>query len=336
MTLLSIFNCNYESLVFKPQVNFNLGITKQNNNTNTFFNFIIDSKFPDYHTVFSDASKHDENNCVGVGVYHKQYEIVQKIKLPAECTVFSGECLGIFKAVEYILLLKLSKTLIFTDSLSALQAINNCSFKKIQHPLIYEIKKLLYRCHKCHYDVQLNWIPGHAGIYGNVRADELAKEAVFSGDIFPFKIYTPDLKSMSKQSLQISWQDLWDESSTHKGSHYHKIQPYIPSKPWFFSTHFSRKVTSVIIRLRLGHTCSPIHLYKLKIIETPECICGAEIADENHIFLSCPLYNRDTLFDSLVSFHIPLPVSMNYLLYTNNMKVYKLLTDFIVKNSIQI
>lgn len=206
----------------------------------------------------------------------------------------------------------------------------------MQHPLIYEIKRLLNHCNKYQYDVNLYWIPGHAGIYGNVRADELANEAVFNGDIYPFKIYTCDLKSLSKQSFHMSWQDLWDKTSTHKGSHYHKIQPYIPSKPWFFSTHFSRRATSVLIRLRLGHTCSPTHLYRLKVIDSPQCTCGAEIADENHIFLSCASYNRNVLFNSIISFDIPLPVSMNFLLQTNNMKVYKLLTDFIVTNSIQI
>ncbi|XP_045459299.1 transcription termination factor, mitochondrial [Melitaea cinxia] len=93
------------------------------------------------------ASKHFANSNVGVGVFHFQYNIVQKIKLPPECTVFSGECLGIFKALEYIRLAKLKKSIVFTDSLSSIQALVKNPFKiKQQHPCIFGIRQLLTEC----------------------------------------------------------------------------------------------------------------------------------------------------------------------------------------------
>lgn len=59
---------------------------------------------------------------------HSNYNIVQKTKLPPETSIFSGECIGLVKAIEYIILMKLRNTVIFTDSLSALQALIRLPF----------------------------------------------------------------------------------------------------------------------------------------------------------------------------------------------------------------
>lgn len=331
--VLPIFTCNYKSLITKPQIHLNLGIQKYDKNANSLFNSVVNEKFSNYHQIFCDASKHD-NSHVGVGTFHLQYKIVQKVKLPPENTIFSGECLGVYKALEYVLLFKLSKAIVFTDSLSTLQALNNSSYKKIQHPLIYDIMKLLNRCRENQYDVHLCWIPSHAGIYGNCKADELANDAILKGDVFPYLIYCPDLKSLSKHSLLVSWQETWVNSGKQKGSYYFKIQPIITQKPWFFSIKLDRKSSSILSRLRLGHTCTPYHLAKLKIIEDPWCICGEDVADANHIFFSCSKFDHSSLFESIIALKVPLPISIPFLLFNKSYEIYKLLSIFALNNNI--
>lgn len=100
---------------------------------------------------------------------------------------------------------------------------------------------------------------------------------------------TCDLVNLSQDFLHSSWQSSWTESSQSKGKSYSTIQPTIPSKPWFFKIHFAKRVTTCLIRMRLGHVSTPAHLFKFKIVDSPACDCGAEVCDVNHIFFSCSL-----------------------------------------------
>lgn len=112
-SFLPIFSVNFESLILTPTIHFNLDIHKDDYNANIKFNQIVDEHWGDWHHIYCDASKHSPTGHVGVGAYHKQYHIVQKIKLPPESSVFTGECFGLFKALEYALLMKLNKTVNF-------------------------------------------------------------------------------------------------------------------------------------------------------------------------------------------------------------------------------
>ena len=123
---LPLFKCKYEALINSPKVLLNFDIAKNDIYQNDSFQFLIDRDWPSHHLIYTDASKHNFNDCVGVGVFHSQYGIVQKIKLPPETSVFTGECFGLLKAVEYILLANLKNVVIFTDSLSSLQSL--CKF----------------------------------------------------------------------------------------------------------------------------------------------------------------------------------------------------------------
>ncbi|KAH9631622.1 hypothetical protein HF086_006614 [Spodoptera exigua] len=154
------------------------------------------------------------------------------VKFPPETSVFTGECYGIFKCLEYILLLKLKKSVIFSDSKSALQALAKYPFKSNNcYPIILDCRKLLNRCISMGLQVALVWIPGHANIAGNVKADHVANEAVCSGDIFPYKNYAHDLAALPKTYLYDSWTQDWNSSSQVKGKLYKQIQPSIPVKP---------------------------------------------------------------------------------------------------------
>ncbi|KAH9641418.1 hypothetical protein HF086_011447 [Spodoptera exigua] len=199
------------------------------------------------------------------------------VKFPPETSVFTGECYGIFKCLEYILLLKLKKSVIFSDSKSALQALAKYPFKSNNcYPIILDCRKLLNRCISMGLQVALVWIPGHANIAGNVKADHVANEAVCSGDIFPYKNYAHDLAALPKTYLYDSWTQDWNSSIQVKGKLYKQIQPSIPVKPWFFKMNFNKVVTSCLIRMRLGHVCTPAHLAKFGIINSDICDCGAD------------------------------------------------------------
>lgn len=334
---LPIYLVNYECLIISPNIHYNIGIDKFDPNVNSHFNFVVNGSWDGWHQIYTDASKHSPSDCVGVGVYHPQFKIVQKVKFPPETSVFTAECFGIMKALEYIILMKLPKTIIFCDSLSALQSLSKHPFKKqVYIPIIIQSRYKLYQCTQMGLTVSFAWIPSHCGIKGNEIADRLANEAVLCGDIFPFTNYYHDLISLAKISLQEAWNRAWSESTQQKGKYYYNIQKVILNKPWFTILKLSKRATSTLIRMRLGHVCSPAHLARLKIVSSPCCECGELIADLNHIILSCPLFDSDALYETLINLKIPFPTNTNCLLTDFRPNVYKALAEYIVMNNIKL
>lgn len=85
--------------------------------------------------------------------------------LPLETSVFSGKCVGLLKAVEYILLAKLHKAIIFSYSKGALQSLCKYRFKSGKFsPIICQIREALYKCHTKSLNVLFVWIPGHSDV----------------------------------------------------------------------------------------------------------------------------------------------------------------------------
>lgn len=335
--LLPIFDCSFQALIFSPDVYFDLNIDRSETHANSYFKSIVGERWPGWHQIYTDASKHSKTDNVGVGVYHKQYNIVQKVKFPPETSVFSGECYGIVKALEYILLMKLKNTVIFSDSMSSLQSLVRYPFRsKTCYPSILEARVKLFRCMSDGFTVNFAWIPSHCGIIGNELADKLANEAVECGDLFPYKNFSHDLVALPKIYLKESWDKDWDHTSTVKGRHYRQIQSAIPIKPWFFKLKLSKRATTVLIRMRLGHTCTPAHLARMKIINDPSCDCGDDFGDVNHIFFSCSNYDHHNFYNDLISFRVPLPSCVMVLLSSLDPCIYQLLESFIFSNNIKI
>lgn len=331
---LPLFSCSFESLTISPNVCLNLGINSNIVSANYEFNSMIDNHFQDWHRIYTDASKHTSH--VGIGVYHEQFNIVQKIKFPPESSVFTGECYGILKALEYILLMKLEKTLILSDSKSALMAIQRYPFQsKHMYPVIFNIRTALHNCVLRGYVVMFAWIPGHVGIVGNVLADRLANEAVVCGDIHPYINYCHDLTTLPRLYLKETWEEAWETSGRIKGKFFKSLQPNIPSKPWFSSLRFGKQVTSSIIRMRLGHVCTPIHLARFNIIESDLCACG-DVGDLNHIFFVCPLNDVFSFYNHLVSIRVPFPTSIKSLLSCSNPDIYTALSIYLLNNNLKL
>lgn len=332
-----LFESDLETLLYDPEIRYDLNVCKHDVGANIhFLSRIHEENWQDRNQIFTDASKSSDKECVGVGIYYVQYKLTEKIKLPPESSVFTGECYAILKAIELILLLKLDKTIIFSDSKSALQTIGKFPFKmKPYYPVVFEIRSKLYECVVKGYSVIFAWVPSHCGITGNERADQLAKEAIQDGDMVPYKNYCHDLAALPRVYLQDSWNSLWSVTSQSKGRYYFNIQSSIPVKPWFFKAKCSKIATSIITRMRLGHVCTPSHLARLGIVDDDLCECGVDVCDLDHIFFSCCRYNRSFFLQSLQSLNVPFPTRISCLVMYP-LLYYNLLSSFITCNNIKI
>ncbi|XP_045484546.1 uncharacterized protein LOC123689266 [Pieris rapae] len=335
---LPIFMTPFNSLILAPDIRYNIGVSKQDIlETNIrFMSRVEEQNWNGWDYIFTDASKISVDDCVGVGLVHWQHKIVQKIKLPPEASVFTGECFSLLKALELIILLKSKRTIIFSDSKSALQTIEKFPFHmKPCYPIICEIRDKLFICSQRNYAIIFAWIPSHCGIKGNEKADQLAKEAIKDGDIVPYMNYCHDLAALPKTHLWESWNNVWLKSSEIKGKYYAEIQPRIPSKPWLFKVKSSKIVTSIISRMRLGHVCTPHHLARIRVVDSNICECGEDIGDLDHIFFACSQYDRTSFLNSLQLLHVPFPTKISCLLHYP-LLYYNALSSFIINNNIKI
>ncbi|XP_045497623.1 uncharacterized protein LOC123695755 [Colias croceus] len=257
-------------------------------------------------------------------------------KCPPLTSSYTGEALAILEAVSYILSHDMDQSIICSDSQSCLNSLCSNLFRaKIKHPIILKIKELLFECHERNIRVTLTWIPSHCGILGNESADWCAKSASRIASESHNLVYSQDLISLAQLRLTESWKASWKTSQLMKGKFYASIQGDIPSKPWFSKfKKVSKPVTSVICRIRLGHSCTPVHLAKIRVRDSSLCECGIDEGTLDHIFLNCPNLSP-SLYDFLPP-DIPRPTNMNTLLAMLNTPIIEILTNFITTNKLKL
>ena len=89
--------------------------------------------------------------------------------------IFTAKILAIITALEEIKNASESKFIIFTHSLSGLQAL---LYMKLEHPLIgMAIRKCVF-LNIANKDIIFCWVPSHVGIKSNEKADSAAKSAL--------------------------------------------------------------------------------------------------------------------------------------------------------------
>lgn len=330
-----LFETPFEALIYKPKVFLNIGLSKDSLEHNTKLLEILDSEWPGWLTLFTDASKLSTVDCVGAAVWIPKYRVILNYKCPKYCSVFTGEAIAILEAVRYVLSHSLNNSIILSDSLSCLQAILSSQFyDKSRFPVILNIKSALFDCHSKGINVALAWIPAHCGISGNEMADSLARDAIDSGSLFHFRTYPRDLVPLASSDLLLQWDNLWSLSRFRRGKHYSDIQEFIPSKPWFFKfKSLDKSVVSTICRLRLGHACTPVHLAKIRIRDSSLCECGLDEGTLDHIFFEC---NLNSSFYDLLPKDIPRPTNMKCLLARVFSNFALLVGSFIKSNKIKL
>jgi len=127
--------------------------------------------YRDYVPIYTDGSK--EGDQVAAAMVHRRFSVQNR--LPAHSSIFSAEAKAILLALTYIEGYESNRFVIFSDSLSCLQAIHSSMWTS---PLIREILEKCHLLSLCQKEILFCWIPSHVGIPGNERADAAAKAAL--------------------------------------------------------------------------------------------------------------------------------------------------------------
>ena len=160
----------------KFEVNFSLTAEKKGNTDAFIFKTKfqeITSHYPDFKHIYTDGSKYGpytDGSKYGPKVAAACVSRTQtrKCRLPDNASIFSAESQAINMALDYIEETNLSKVIIFSDSLSVLQSINN--FKKDKFVIQDIILRLQNMSHK---QIIFCWLPSHVGF-----RDKAAKSAL--------------------------------------------------------------------------------------------------------------------------------------------------------------
>ena len=97
------------------------------------------------------------------------------MNLPVHTSIFTAEAVALKLAVQCIQRQVVRKSVIYSDSLSCLQALEN---KNLQHPVIRDIIQVLTYMNEVGSVIKFCWIPGRVSIKGNEQADQTARRII--------------------------------------------------------------------------------------------------------------------------------------------------------------
>ena len=226
-----------------------------------------------YVPVYTDGSKTD-NYVSSSAVFPVD---IFKVNLPVHTSIFTAEAVALKLAVQHIQREAIRKSVIYSDSLSCLQALQN---KTLENPIIREIVPIITYLEEVDSKIEFCWIPGHIGIKGNEKADEIAKEPI-NHKIYDIKTPYSDYRPRISNYVNSLFQAKWDVCDNNK---LHEINETFLSSLKLYSNN--RKEDVILTRLRIGHT-RLTHKHYLTGDYRPECIpCDCSLTIK-HILIEC-------------------------------------------------
>ena len=179
----------------------------------------------------------------------------------------------------------------YIDNQAAIQSLGKYQVKNTQ---VLEGKLILNRLAENN-NVQLFWIPGHSGHWGNEVADKLAKRGV------KLKLHGPqpiipisntavkaDVRKWGAEKHQQAWSNRLDCRQTKM------MIPTIKRSTWGQINKLSRKNVKRITQMLTGHCTLQRHLFLMKMEDDPTCEnCLEDEETTEHFLTECPAFARE-------------------------------------------
>jgi ribonuclease HI len=136
-----------------------------------------------------------------------------KCRLADNASIFTVELKGIELALSEIETTQGEDFVIFSDSMSSLQALEGDDWL---NPMVFKVKEKLNSLQtNLDKHVTFVWIPSHVGIGGNEKTDVAAKAAL-DLPVSDMKIPHSDFKCLINPYIKRKWQTEWDAKIENK------------------------------------------------------------------------------------------------------------------------
>ncbi|KAL5254449.1 hypothetical protein ACHWQZ_G014031 [Mnemiopsis leidyi] len=235
----------------------------------------IDNTPSDTITCYTDGSKTDEGCGAGYIITTDNNNTIiheESHRLPNCCTVFQAELSAITEACNHLTTHTNKHIIIWTDSLSSIQALTtlNNNSRTVANCL-NSLNHL-----GANNNLELRWIAAHTGLWGNEKADELAKLGTTSNLILKRPVPQSHINNYSKPSIhRASW-----GKGLRPGKTINNINSTLIN---------NRKDYRTAVQLITGHCGLNKHLFNMKKADTMECpLCGHREETVSHLLDQCP------------------------------------------------
>ncbi|XP_063628220.1 ribonuclease H-like [Cydia splendana] len=214
--------------------------------------------------IFTDGSKLGGKVGAALSIWNSTSETkTQKLALPSYSTVYQAELLALCKATGEIIRHKAKSFGVYSDSMAALQTVKN---SQCLHPLAVEARENLRTSYLQGKAVHLHWIKAHAGLEGNERADQLAKEAAENSKRKPDYELCP--VSFVKRSIRRDTLDEWNKRYA-TGDTASGTKLFFPNAITAYRTVRKMEATNIKTQLMTGHGGFAEYLNRFKCKESP-------------------------------------------------------------------
>ena len=150
-------------------------------------------------------------------------------------------------------------------------------------PILVEIKELIRRAEEDIIIIDLCWVPEHVNVRGNEKADAALRVPTATHKAIPHT----DMRRPLREAITKGWHRKWN-SLAREGRKLREIKKDV--KDWTSSHNKSRRIETVLARLRLGHT-NITHVYLMQgQTEPPKCDRCRVTITVKHLLLECRKY----------------------------------------------
>ena len=214
----------------------------------------INDLYRQYIKIATDGSK--ELGLVGIGVYCKENRAALEIdkRISDYTSITTAELVAILQALKVVENRKtdqVTKVVILTDSLAAIQALEASDPKNKRFDIIAKIRETYDRLAEMGHIIVICWTPAHVGVEENEEADKLAKQGAGRDRIdIETKLGSSEMKALiNARARGILWNERWTKDTEH-ANFTRKLIPNLRDRK---KIPYGNGKYEKITRLRLGN-----------------------------------------------------------------------------------